>query len=186
MIKIEADFSVKVDIEQDGRIFVAATDQLSGQQAVKVIQDITRDLQVGEVYLGRVARIVPFGAFIELVPGRDGLLHISQVSRERIERVEDVLKLGDEIEVRIIEIDPQGKVRLSRKEAVRPIEAAPPRDRDRGGDAVATAAAAGGGNDRGSWPFVGQVSNLPRPRRGRNLKDTEPSAPELVTAQAPL
>jgi polyribonucleotide nucleotidyltransferase len=132
--KMEADFGVKVDIEQDGRIFVAATDQLSGQRAVKLIQDITRELQVGEVYMGRVARIVPFGAFIELVPGRDGLLHISQVSKERIERVEDVLKLGDEIEVRIIEIDPQGKVRLSRKEAVRPIEAAPPRDRDRGGD----------------------------------------------------
>jgi polyribonucleotide nucleotidyltransferase len=130
--KMEADFGVKVDIEQDGRIFVAATDQLSGQRAVKLIQDITRELQVGEVYVGRVARIVPFGAFIELVPGRDGLLHISQVSKERIDRVEDVLKLGDEIEVRIIEIDPQGKVRLSRKEAVRPIEAAP--SRDRGGD----------------------------------------------------
>jgi polyribonucleotide nucleotidyltransferase len=130
--KMEADFDVKVDIEQDGRIFVAATDQLSGQRAVKLIQDITRELQVGEVYVGKVARIVPFGAFIELVPGRDGLLHISQVSKERIDRVEDVLKLGDEIEVRIIEIDPQGKVRLSRKEAVRPIEAAP--SRDRGGD----------------------------------------------------
>jgi len=130
--KLEADFDVKIDIEQDGRIFVAATDQASGQKAVKVIQDITRELQVGEIYLGKVVRIVPFGAFIELMPGRDGLLHISQVARERIERVEDVLNLGDELEVRVIEIDPQGKVRLSRKEAVRPIESGS-RDRERGG-----------------------------------------------------
>jgi polyribonucleotide nucleotidyltransferase len=120
--KMEAEFDVKIDIEQDGRIFVAATDQASGQKAVKMIEDITRELQVGEIYLGKVVRIVPFGAFIELMPGRDGLLHISQISRERIERVEDALQLGDEIEVRVIEIDPQGKVRLSRKEAVRPIE----------------------------------------------------------------
>jgi polyribonucleotide nucleotidyltransferase len=132
--KLEADYSVKIDIEQDGRIFVAATDQISGQKAVQIIRDITRELQIGEVYMGRVVRIVPFGAFIELMPGRDGLLHISQVSKERIERVEDALNIGDEIEVRVIEIDPQGKVRLSRKEAVRPIEAAPPRgDRDGGG-----------------------------------------------------
>jgi len=134
--KLEADFDVKIDIEQDGRIFVAATDQTTGQQAVKVIQDITRELQVGEIYNGKVVRIVPFGAFIELMPGRDGLLHISQVAKERIERVEDVLNIGDEIEVRVIEIDPQGKIRLSRKEAVRPIESAPPRERgggDRGG-----------------------------------------------------
>jgi len=134
--KLEADFSVKIDIEQDGRIFVAATDQASGQKAVKIIQDITRELQVGEIYLGRVVRIVPFGAFIELMPGRDGLLHISQISKERIERVEDALQLGDELEVRVIEIDPQGKVRLSRKEAVRPVEpmgSRGDRDGDRGG-----------------------------------------------------
>ena len=92
--------------------------------------------------MGKVVRIVPFGAFIELMPGRDGLLHISQISKDRIERVEDVLQMGDEIEVRVIEIDPQGKVRLSRKEAVRPIEAAPPRG-DRDGAAVAAAAVAG-------------------------------------------
>jgi polyribonucleotide nucleotidyltransferase len=134
--KLEADFSVKIDIEQDGRIFVAATDQASGQKAVKIIQDITRELQVGEIYLGKVVRIVPFGAFIELMPGRDGLLHISQISKERIERVEDALQLGDELEVRVIEIDPQGKVRLSRKEAVRPVEpmgSRGDRDGDRGG-----------------------------------------------------
>ena len=116
--KIEADYDVKVDIEQDGRVFVAATDQESGQKAVQLIRDITREVKVGEVYAGKVVRVVPFGAFIELMPGKDGLLHISQMASHRVERVEDVMNLGDEVEVRIIEIDPQGKVRLARKDAV--------------------------------------------------------------------
>jgi polyribonucleotide nucleotidyltransferase len=114
--KLEADHEVKIDIEQDGRVFIAAADQASGEAVVKIIEDITRDLKVGEIYQGRVVRIVPFGAFLELMPGRDGLLHISQIARERIEKVEDVLHMGDEVEVKVIEIDPQGKVRLSRKE----------------------------------------------------------------------
>jgi polyribonucleotide nucleotidyltransferase len=114
--KLEADYGVKIDIEQDGRVFVAATDQASGEEAAEAIRDITRDLKVGEVYQGKVVRIVPFGAFLELIPGRDGLLHISQVAPHRVERVEDVLQLGDEVEVKIIEIDPQGKVRLARTE----------------------------------------------------------------------
>jgi len=116
--KLEADYEVKIDIEQDGRVFIAAVDQASGSQVVQIIEDITRELKVGEVYTGKVVRIVPFGAFVELLPGRDGLLHISQIARERIDKVEDVLKLGDEVEVRVIEIDPQGKVRLTRKDLV--------------------------------------------------------------------
>ena len=112
--RLEADFECKIDIEQEGRIFLAAPDQSSGERAVKAIRDLTRDLQVGETYSGKVVRIAPFGAFLELIPGKDGLLHISQVARERIERVEDVLKMGDEVPVRVIEIDPQGKVRLTR------------------------------------------------------------------------
>jgi polyribonucleotide nucleotidyltransferase len=114
--KLEADFEVKIDIEQDGRVFLAAVDQASGTQAVKLIEDFFNDTATTEIYTGKVVRIVPFGAFIELLPGRDGLLHISQVARERIERVEDVLKLGDAVEVRVIEIDPQGKVRLTRND----------------------------------------------------------------------
>ncbi len=120
--KMEADFGVEIDIEQDGRVFIAAPDQASGERALKVIEDITRDLKVGEIYTGRVVRIVPFGAFIELLPGRDGLLHISQIARERIERVEDVLRMGEEVQVKVIEIDPQGKVRLSRKDLLAPSE----------------------------------------------------------------
>ncbi len=114
--KLEADFLCKIDIEQDGRVFIAAPDQSSGERALQAVQDLTREVQVGETYVGRVVRITPFGAFVELLPGRDGLLHISQIARERIERVEDVLHMGDSVEVKVIEIDPQGKVRLSRKE----------------------------------------------------------------------
>jgi len=121
--KLEADYGVKIDIEQDGRVFIAATDQSSGEQALKAIDDITRDLKVGEIYTGKVVRIVPFGAFLELLPGRDGLLHVSQIARERVEKVEDVLRLGDEVQVKVIEIDPQGKVRLSRRDLLGPPEA---------------------------------------------------------------
>lgn len=139
--KLEADFGVKVDIEQDGRVFIAAPDQTSGEQALKVIGDITRELKVGEIYTGKVVRIVPFGAFVELLPGRDGLLHISQMARERVEKVEDVLKLGDEVEVKVIEIDPQGKVRLSRRELL--------------------------GAPEGEGPSRGGVGRPPRRRSGR-------------------
>jgi polyribonucleotide nucleotidyltransferase len=113
--KLEADFSVRIDIEQDGRVFVAAADQKTGEQAMKTIEDLTRELRIGETYVGKVVRITTFGAFVELTPGRDGLLHISQIAPERIERVEDVLKMGDEVMVKILEIDPAGKVRLTRK-----------------------------------------------------------------------
>ena len=118
--RMEADFEVQVDIEQDGRVFVAAPDALSGQKAVSMIEDLTREVKVGETYTGKVVRIVPFGAFVELLPGRDGLLHISQIAHERIEKVEDVLKMGEDVQVKVIEIDPQGKVRLSRKDMLGP------------------------------------------------------------------
>jgi len=138
--KLEADFECKIDIEQDGRVFIAAPDQLRGEQAVNAVQGLTRDVKVGETYTGKVVRITPFGAFVELLPGRDGLLHISQIAHERIERVEDVLRMGDDVEVRVIEIDPQGKVRLSRKDLLpggdggeEPREGSR-RDSDRSGD----------------------------------------------------
>jgi len=137
--KLESDFDCKVDIEQEGRVFIAAPDQVSGEKALKAVKDLTRDLKVGETYLGKVVRITPFGAFIELLPGRDGLLHISKVAVERIERVEDVLSIGDEVPVRVIEIDPQGKVRLVRDDLPDTGDdggsrSRSRRDSDRGGD----------------------------------------------------
>jgi len=113
--KIEADFGVRVDIEQDGRVFVAATDKANGEAAVKTIESITRDVRVGETYVGKVVRITTFGAFVEIAPGKDGLLHISEIAPHHLKRVEDVLRVGDEVMVKVIQIDPAGKVRLSRK-----------------------------------------------------------------------
>ena len=113
--KIQADFNVRIDVEQDGRVFIAAVDGESGEAALRTVENLTKDVTVGETYVGKVVRIAPFGAFVELLPGKDGLLHISQISRERVERVEDVLKLGDEVMVKVLEVDPTGKVRLTRR-----------------------------------------------------------------------
>ena len=124
---LEAEYEAKIDIEQDGRIFVAAPDQVLGEALVKAIENLTREVQVGETYTGKVVRITPFGAFIELLPGRDGLLHISQIADRRIERVEEVLKMGDAVEVKVIEIDPQGKIRLGRKDGAGARDDRPPR-----------------------------------------------------------
>ncbi|WP_342752817.1 polyribonucleotide nucleotidyltransferase [Shouchella clausii] len=113
--KIIEDTGVKIDIEQDGTIFISSTDESMNQKAKKIIEDLVREVQVGETYHGKVKRIEKFGAFVELFKGKDGLLHISQIAEERINKVEDVFKLGDEVDVRVTEIDNQGRVNLSRK-----------------------------------------------------------------------
>ncbi|KPJ62054.1 hypothetical protein AMK68_05395 [candidate division KD3-62 bacterium DG_56] len=113
--KLEADYDCKIDIEQDGRVFVAATDAAKGEAAREAIELITRDVVIGETYVGKVVGTTSFGAFVELLPGRDGMVHISELARERVERVEDVVKVGDEVTVKVVDIDPQGKVRLTRK-----------------------------------------------------------------------
>ena len=147
--RLETEFECKIDIQQEGRVFIAAPNQVSGEAAVKAIQDLTREVKAGETYTGKVVRITPFGAFIELLPGRDGLLHISQIARERIERVEDVLKMGEEVTVRVIEIDPQGKVRLSRKDLLGPDEGGEPRERSEGGRGGRPEGRGGRGESRG-------------------------------------
>lgn len=112
--KIIADTGADIDVEDDGRVFIAAVDRNAGEAARKIIEDIIREVQPGEVYMGRVVRIVDFGAFIEIYPGKEGLLHISQIAKRRIAKVEDVLHLGDEVLVKVRELDPQGKVNLTR------------------------------------------------------------------------
>ncbi|OQB25309.1 MAG: Polyribonucleotide nucleotidyltransferase [Firmicutes bacterium ADurb.Bin182] len=113
--KIIAETGVKIDIEDDGRVFIASPDQAAAASARKIIETIVRDIEVGEVYLGKVVRILPIGAFVELKPGKDGLVHISKLSNKRVEKVEDVVSIGDEILVRVTEITPQGKINLTRK-----------------------------------------------------------------------
>ena len=112
--KIIAETGVKIDIEDDGKVFIYSTDSKAGEKALRMIQDIVREIEVGEIYEGTVARIVPFGAFIDLGGDKEGLLHISKISKKRIEKVEDVFKIGDKVMVKVNEIDEQGRINLTR------------------------------------------------------------------------
>lgn len=113
--KIIEETGVKIDIEQDGRVFIGSSDEAMIQKARGIIEGIVKEVQVGEIYAGTVRRIEKFGAFVELIPGKDGLVHISQLSTERVAKVEDVVAIGDVITVKVTEIDQQGRVNLSRK-----------------------------------------------------------------------
>ncbi|MEH7335580.1 polyribonucleotide nucleotidyltransferase [Neobacillus drentensis] len=113
--KIIEETGVKIDIEQDGTVFIASANQEMNQKAKKIIEDIVREVEVGQMYLGKVKRIEKFGAFVEIFAGKDGLVHISELAEERVGKVEDVVKIGDELLVKVTEIDKQGRVNLSRK-----------------------------------------------------------------------
>jgi polyribonucleotide nucleotidyltransferase len=104
-----------IDINDDGIVTIASVDPVKGMMAKNLIEDIIRQPEVGAVYTGKVKRIVTFGAFVEIMPGKEGLLHISQIEHQRVNRVEDVLKLGDEVQVKLLKIDDQGRLDLSRK-----------------------------------------------------------------------
>lgn len=106
---------VKIDIEQDGNVFISSTDNEMNQKAKKIIEDLVREVEVGQLYLGTVKRIEKFGAFVELFKGKDGLVHISELAEERTNKVEDAVSIGDQIMVKVKEIDRQGRINLSRK-----------------------------------------------------------------------
>ncbi len=110
---------VKIDIDDSGLINIAASDGTAAQKAIDIINSITAEAEVGKIYLGKVKRIMDFGAFVEIIPGTEGLLHISQLSEKRVAKVTDEVKEGDEVLVKVIEIDKMGRIRLSRKEAMR-------------------------------------------------------------------
>ncbi len=113
--KIIADTGVKIDLEDDGRVFILSADEAAADKARAAIDAIVKDVEVGNVYLGKVVRIMNFGAFVELSPGKDGLVHISKLANEHVNKVEDVVNIGDEILVRVVEIDKQGRINLTRK-----------------------------------------------------------------------
>ena len=113
--KIIDETGVKIDIEDDGRVFICGIDAEKTKRAIEIIEGIAKDIEAGQVYTGKVVRLMNFGAFVELLPGKEGLVHISQLAHERVEKVEDVVNVGDTIEVKVIEIDKQGRVNLSRK-----------------------------------------------------------------------
>lgn len=113
--KIIDETGVSIDIEDDGKIFISAVDVVAGQKAIEIIENIVREVEVGVIYDGKVTRIMNFGAFVELLPGKEGLVHISQLANERVEKVEDVVQVGDSLKVKVMEIDRQGRVNLSHK-----------------------------------------------------------------------
>ncbi|MDI6772528.1 MAG: polyribonucleotide nucleotidyltransferase, partial [bacterium] len=155
--KITAETGTKIDIEQDGRVMVASVNEDAARRAVAMIEGIVREIQIGETYRGRVTRVLNFGAFVELLPGKEGLVHISELSYERVNKVEDVVNVGDELQVKVKEIDSLGRVNLTHRgtqpppegwegEADEPqpadVEHRPRPSRPRPGDARAVAAGA--------------------------------------------
>ncbi len=116
--KIIAETGARIDIEDDGRVFVAAVDIEKANKAMSLIEGIAKDVEVGQIYVGKVQRIMPFGAFVEFLPGKEGLVHISKLDTKRVNKVEDVVNIGDEIMVKVMEVDRQGRINLSRRDAI--------------------------------------------------------------------
>ncbi|MDL2281173.1 polyribonucleotide nucleotidyltransferase [Selenomonadales bacterium OttesenSCG-928-I06] len=113
--KIIEDTGVSIDIEDNGQVFIAAVDVGAGQKAVQIIESLVKSVEVGAIYPGKVTRIMNFGAFVEFLPGKEGLVHISQLAKERVAKVEDVVNVGDELLVKVVEVDRQGRINLSHK-----------------------------------------------------------------------
>ncbi len=121
--KISADCEVKIDISDDGKVFISGVSLEKAQKALQIVNTIANDPEIGAIYKGKVVRLMNFGAFVEIAPGKDGLVHISKLDKQRVEKVEDVVSIGDEIVVKVMEIDQQGRINLSRKDALADIEA---------------------------------------------------------------
>ncbi|MBP1591035.1 MAG: S1 RNA-binding domain-containing protein, partial [Oscillospiraceae bacterium] len=121
--KISAECEVKIDISDDGSVFISGIDKNKVDKALQIVRTIAMDPEVGAIYKGKVVRIMQFGAFVEIAPGKDGLVHISKLDKQRVEKVEDVVSIGDEVVVKVMEIDSQGRINLSRKDALADIEA---------------------------------------------------------------
>ena len=119
--KITAETNTKIDIEDDGSVCIAAINSADGERARKMIEGIAKDPEIGDLYYGKVTRLMTFGAFVEFAPGKEGLIHISKLADKRVAKVEDVLNVGDETWVKVIEIDDKGRINLSRKDALKEI-----------------------------------------------------------------
>jgi polyribonucleotide nucleotidyltransferase len=149
---------VKIDVEDDGRVNVASADEGAAQRAIAMIQELTATPELNKTYTGRVERITDFGAFIEIMPGVDGLLHVSEIANYRVKDVRDELAEGETVSVKVINVDPSGKVRLSRKALLGPDEGTAPRSprpegpASHGGDGGYREDRGGGGRDRGRGP----------------------------------
>ncbi len=170
--KIVADTGVKIDIENDGRVFIAGANAAGAEKAKQMVEALTKEVKLGETYLGTVTRLMNFGAFVAFLPGKEGLVHISQLAPQRVERVEDVVKPGDQIMVKVIEVDSQGRINLSRKAVL-------------GADAGAKAAAAARFRNRRSTRSnddggSGARSNGAPPRREQQFRRRRAAAAATV------
>jgi polyribonucleotide nucleotidyltransferase len=151
----------KIDIEDDGRVAIASVDEAAARKAVAIIEELTATAELNKTYLGKVVRVVDFGAFVEILPGTDGLLHVSEMAGHRVQDVRSEVKEGDQILVKVVNIDPSGKIRLSRKALLSEAEGGPAP-----GDAPAGAAAGGGGREGGGREGRGRDGSRDRgPRR---------------------
>ena len=121
--KICAEYDVKIDINEDGHVFILGVDMASAKSALAVVETIAKDPEIGAIYKGKVTRILNFGAFVEIAPGKEGLVHISKLDFHRVEKVQDVVNEGDEVVVKVVEIDDQGRINLSRKDAIAELQA---------------------------------------------------------------
>jgi len=121
--KITEETGAQIDVEDDGRVFISAVDQDAGKRAIDWIKSLTDEVEVGKIYQGKVVRMMPFGVFVEILPGQDGLVHVSKLTDHRVERPEEVCNVGDEIVVKAVEIDSQGRLNLSRQAAIEELTA---------------------------------------------------------------
>jgi polyribonucleotide nucleotidyltransferase len=183
--KIQADTNSKIDIEQDGRVFIAAQDQETGMTALRMIEALTKEISMGEVFTGRITRLMGKGAMMEVAPGKEGLIPTHELSHHRIGRPDDVVKVGDEVEAKVISIDSQGRIDLSRKALLNPEEEpepatiSPPRP-DRGG----YGGPRGGDRDRDRGPRGGG-GGYGGPRGGDRDRDRGPRGGEAPRGDIP-
>ena len=123
----------KIDVEDDGRVSIASVDESAARKAIAIIEELTATPELNKIYLGKVVRVVEFGAFVEILPGTDGLLHVSEMAHHRVHNVRDEVKEGDQVLVKVVSIDPSGKIRLSRKALLELAEGETPSEGGTGG-----------------------------------------------------
>jgi polyribonucleotide nucleotidyltransferase len=146
---LQEETHTKIDIQEDGTVYIASTDSVGAKIAQERVAGLTESVVIGNIYTGKVVRIEAFGAFVNLLPGVDGLVHISQLASERVNTVEDVCVLGDELTVMVTDIDPQGKIRLSRQAVLEGWSAEEAREKDKGGSRSGGGRPGGGRDTRG-------------------------------------
>jgi len=167
--KIQEETGVKIDIEDDGSVYISSTNGPSAERAVEMVEELTSEIELGKIYNGKVVRTTDFGAFVEILPGKDGLVHISQLADYRAPSVEDVVRVGDEVQVMVIGIDDQGKIRLSRSAVLEGLTLEEAQERDRRPDSTPRRGGSGPGERSGGSRFP--RDNSYRDRRsggGRN------------------